>query len=140
MNLENHLLKTHLGMALAASLLAGPALAAPLTFQATDAPAGSAVLEVQADALVTMTALPFRLLIKDAAGKPLTGAKVDCSLTMPSMSMPENRPKLIERDGAYAGEMVLTCTMGDWRATCSREDTKGQRQTMTFDLGTARMK
>ena len=128
------------GLVLSACLLAGSALAAPLTFQATDAPAGSAVLEVQADALVTMTTLPFRLLIKDAAGKPLTGAKVSCDLSMPSMSMPENHPQITERNGAYTGEMVLTCTMGDWRATCTADDANGQRQTMTFNLGTARMK
>jgi hypothetical protein len=122
------------------SLLAAPAYAAPLRFAATDTPAGQATLEIQATELVTMTALPFRLLINDAGGKPLTGAKVSCDLSMPSMSMPENRPKVVERDGAYAGEMILTCTMGDWRATCVAEDEKGLRRTMTFDLGTARMK
>lgn len=114
--------------------------APPLHFEATDNPPGSAVLELQAEALVTMTAIPFRLMVKDTAGKPLTGAKVTCELTMPSMPMPENRPKVTERNGVYVGEMVLTCTMGEWRATCLVEDGKGMRRTMTFDLGTARMK
>ena len=129
---------------IAALLLAGlwtaPVLAAPLRFEAKEAPPGQAVLEIQADELVTMTTLPFRLLLKDAAGRPLTGARVDCALTMPSMAMPENKPKVVERDGTYAGEMILTCTMGDWRATCSAETGQGVRQTVTFDLGTARMK
>jgi hypothetical protein len=128
------------GLILAASLLAAPAHAAPLRFTATDTPAGQAALEIQAAELVTMTPLPFRLLISDAGGKPLTGAKVSCELSMPSMSMPENRPKVVERDGAYAGEMILTCTMGDWRVACLAEDEKGLRRTMTFDIGTARMK
>jgi hypothetical protein len=123
-------------------LSTSPALAAapPIRIQATTASSGQAVLELQTDELVTMTVIPFRLLISDAAGKPVTGARVSCDLTMPSMSMPENRPQMTERDGAYTGEMVLTCTMGDWRATCSAEDAKGQRQTMIFDLGPARMK
>ena len=124
------------------ALSISPALAAtpPIRIQTTTASSGQAVLELQTDELVTMTVIPFRLLISDAAGKPVTGARVSCDLTMPSMSMPENRPQMTERDGAYTGEMVLTCTMGDWRATCTAEDAKGQRQTMTFDLGTARMK
>jgi nitrogen fixation protein FixH len=128
------------GLILAASLVAAPADAAPLRFAATDTPAGQATLEIQAEELVTMTAIPFRLTINDAGGKPLTRAKVSCDLSMPSMSMPENRLKVVERDGAYAGEMILTCTMGDWRMTCNAEDGKGLRQTMTFDIGTARMK
>lgn len=128
------------GLILAASLLAAPAHAAPLRFAATEPPAGQATLEIQAEELVTMTVLPFRLLINDAGGKPLTGAKVSCELSMPSMSMPENRPKVVERDGAYAGEMILTCTMGDWRMTCNAEDANGQRRAVTFDIGTARMK
>lgn len=128
------------GLLLAACLGTIPADAAPLHFAATGTPAGQATLEIQAEELVTMTVLPFRLTINDAGGKPLTGAKVSCDLSMPSMSMPENRPKMVERDGAYAGEMILTCTMGDWRMTCNAEDGKGLRQTMTFDIGTARMK
>ena len=64
---------------IAALLLAGlwtaPGLAAPLRFEAKEAPPGQAVLEIQADELVTMTTLPFRLLLKDPAGRPLTGAR-----------------------------------------------------------------
>ena len=116
------------------------AFAAPLRFTAKDTAPGQALLEIQADELVTMTALPFRLILKDAAGTPVTGARVECELTMPSMRMPENRPKVVERDGAYVGEMILTCTMGAYQATCVAVDAGGARRTSTFDLGTARMK
>ena len=129
-----------LALALVISLLSGPALAAPLRFAAKDAAPGQATLEIQADELVTMSPLSFRLILKDAAGKPLTGVKVDCALSMPSMAMPENRPKVIERDGAYLGEMILTCTMGDWRMTCDAAGAKGEHWIMNFDIGTARMK
>jgi hypothetical protein len=128
------------GLLLTAGLYTTPTHAAPLSFAAKDLPAGQATLEIHAEQLVTMTALPFRLILKDAAGGPVTGARVECELTMPSMRMPENRPKVVERDGAYVGEMILTCTMGDYRATCVAEETTGARRTSTFDLGTARMK
>ena len=129
-----------LALLLCISLPPAAGLAAPLRFTAEGAAPGQATLEIQADQLVTMTALPFRLVLKDAAGTPVTGARVECELTMPSMHMPENRPKVVERDGAYVGEMILTCTMGAYRATCVAEDAGGTRRTATFDLGTARMK
>jgi hypothetical protein len=116
------------------------AAAASMPIQATTNSFGSAVLELQTDELVTMTALPFRLILHDEAGRPVTGAKVDCELSMPAMAMPENRPKIVERDGAYAGEMILTCTMGDWRMACVATQADGHRQTMSFDLGTARLR
>jgi hypothetical protein len=125
---------------MACSILVATAEAAPLRFNATETSSGQATLEIQSDELVTMTALPFRLLFSRTDGKPLTGAVVRCDLTMPSMPMPENRPQVTERDGAYVGEMILTCTMGDWRFLCVAEDGQGHRQTANFDIGTARMK
>lgn len=122
------------------ALSSGPANAGPIRLQASDAAPGSAVLELDADELVTMTVIPFRLTIRDAAGQPLTGAKVSCDMTMPSMAMPENRPKVSERNGSYGGELIFTCAMGAWRISCVAEKTDGSRQMMTFDIGTVRMK
>lgn len=116
------------------------ASAAPIRIVATDATPGSAVLELHTDELVTMTAIPFRITIRDAAGRPLTGAKVSCDMTMPSMTMPENRPRVTERDGAYGGELVFTCAMGAWRINCLAEKAEGSRQAMTFDIEKVRMK
>ncbi|NJC87638.1 MAG: hypothetical protein FIB02_03760 [Desulfuromonas sp.] len=116
------------------------AAVAPIRLTAMDATPGSAVLELYADELVTMTAIPFRLTIRDAAGRPLTGARVSCDMTMPSMTMPENRPKVTERDGAYGGELIFTCAMGAWRIGCLAEKTDGSRQAMTFDIEKVRMK
>ena len=127
-------------LSLALALPPGPAWAAPLAFPATAGGTGGAVLELQADKLVTMTAIPFRLTIRDAQGQPVTGARVNCNLTMPSMRMPDNRPKLTERDGAYVGELILTCTMGDYRAECVVEEAGGARRTLAFDIGRARLK
>lgn len=121
-------------------LSSGLANAGPIRLQDNDAAPGSAVLELYADELVTMTTIPFRLTIRDAAGQPLTGAKVSCDMTMPSMAMPENRPKVSERNGGYGGELIFTCAMGAWRIGCVAEKTDGSRQMMTFDIDKVRMK
>ena len=129
-----------LALVLAIGCAAGTALAAPISITAVDADPGSAILELQTDELVTMTAIPFRLLIRDAAGHAVTGARVSCDLTMPSMTMPENRPKVTERDGAYGGELIFTCAMGAWRIRCLAEHSDGSKQVMTFDIERVRMK
>ncbi|TLM68873.1 MAG: hypothetical protein FDZ69_01325 [Deltaproteobacteria bacterium] len=125
---------------LAAVVLHGEVCAAPVRITAAGTPAGSATLELQADELVTMTPIPFRLLVSDGAGRPVTGARVSCDMIMPSMTMPENRPRITERDGAYVGEMIFTCAMGAWRINCLAEKTDGSRQAMSFDIETVRMK
>ena len=79
-----------LALILFISLPPAAGFAAPLRFAANDVAPGQATLEIEADELVTMTALPFRLILKDAAGTPVTGARVECELTMPSMRMPRN--------------------------------------------------
>jgi hypothetical protein len=129
-----------LGIGLLLGISPGVANAGPIRLHARDAAPGSAILEFQADELVTMTPILFRLFIADASGRPLTGAKVSCDMTMPSMAMPENRPRATERDGAYAGEMIFTCAMGAWRIACTAEKTDGSRQTVTFDIDKVRMK
>ena len=55
------------------SVFAWSAAAAPLRFAASEAGSRQATLEIQSDELVTMTALPFRLVINHPDGKPLTG-------------------------------------------------------------------
>jgi len=128
-------------LGLALGLGPGVAWTAPVTFQSTAGSSGSAVLELDTDALVTMTMIPFRLSIKDAAGTPLTGANVRCELTMPSMAMPENLPKVTEReDGSYGGELIFTCAQGAWRMTCQTEKGAAGSQTMIFDIPKVRMK
>jgi YtkA-like len=129
-----------LALVLALGCASGTVMAAPISIFARDAAPGSAIFELQADELVTMTAIPFRLLIRDAAGQPVTGARVSCDLTMPSMTMPENRPQVTERDGGYGGELIFTCAMGAWRIQCLAEQNDGSRRVMTFDIEKVRMK
>jgi len=109
-------------------------------FEVPAAAGGTAVLEFAAAPLVAMTVVPFRLELKKADGTPLTGAAVRCDLTMPSMPMPENRPKVSARDGAYVGELIFTCTQGAWRFTCVVAQPDGQQQTLAFDIPRVRLK
>lgn len=129
-----------LGMAIILIISVLPAAAAPIRIKAADAPPGNSVLELQTDELVTMTPIPFRLLIKDANGRPLTGAQVTCDMTMPSMTMPENRPRVTEQDGVYTGEMIFTCAMGAWRITCTAISADNSSRTVTFDIESVKMK
>lgn len=114
--------------------------AATTRFELPAAAGGTAVLEFAAAQLVAMTVIPFRLALKNADGTPLTGATVRCDLTMPSMPMPENRPKITEHDGAYVGELIFTCTRGAWRLTCVVDQADGQQQTLAFAIPRVRMK
>lgn len=109
-------------------------------FDAPGVNGGTAVLEFAAAPLVAMTVIPFRLDLKNADGTPLSGAAVSCDLTMPSMPMPENRPKISEHDGVYIGELIFTCTQGAWRLTCAVTQPDGGQQTLAFDIPRVRMK
>jgi hypothetical protein len=114
--------------------------ASPIVIPATGTNFGSAVLELQTEELVTMTAIPFRLLIGDADGKPVTGLHLLCDMSMPSMVMPENRPKATERDGAYTGVMIFTCAQGAWRIVCYTDKSDGERRSATFDIERVKLK
>lgn len=125
------------------ALLLPPAYAenrANTRFEAASATGATAVLEFAATPLVAMTAIPFRLELKNADGTPLTGADVRCNLSMPSMPMPDNRPHVTARDGAYVGEIIFTCTQGAWRFSCTANSADGKQQTLAFDIPRVRMK
>jgi len=109
-------------------------------FEAAATNGGSASLELAAAPLVAMTVIPFRLDLKNADGTPLSGAAVSCDLTMPSMPMPENRPKISARTGAYFGEIVFTCTQGAWRFTCIVVTPGGKQQALVFDIPIVRLR
>lgn len=109
-------------------------------FEASSAAGVTAILEFAAAPLVAMTVIPFRLEVKNADGTPFAGTAVSCDLTMPSMPMPDNRPKVTARDGAFVGEIIFTCTQGAWRFTCTASGGSGSPQTFAFDLPRVRLK
>lgn len=134
--------KTNLGLltALLLTLVPGLGYASHIELTAKGAEPGSAVLELATEVLVTMTPIPFRLLIRDAQGQAVKGAQVSCEMTMPAMKMPENKPKVTERDGAYSGDLMFTCAQGAWLISCEVA-AKGQpKKILTFDIERVRMR
>ncbi|BCR03417.1 hypothetical protein DESUT3_04860 [Desulfuromonas versatilis] len=125
-----------LGLLLAVLLLSGPAAAGEegLTrLQARGDRGSLAVLELQGAPLRTMTPVPFRLLLQDEAGQPLTGANLSCDLTMPAMPMPANRPAVSAAAEGYAGEAIFTMA-GAWRASFAASWPEGRQESFVFDI------
>jgi hypothetical protein len=132
-------LKRALPYCLLATLTPGVPSATAIELVAKGAEPGSAVLELDTEVLVTMTKIPFRLVVKDAAGQPVSGAQVSCDLTMPDMIMPKNRPKVSPRDGFYGGDLIFTCAQGAWRISCEVLRQGHPRQTLIFDIDRVRL-
>lgn len=134
--------KTSLALlaALLFALAPGLGRAAHITLTAKGAEPGSAVLELATNKLVTMTPIPFRLRITDADGQAVKGAAVNCDMTMPSMKMPENRPKVAERNGYYIGELMFTCAQGAWLIRCEVVAQGQPGRTLSFEIEGVRMR
>ncbi|MBV9850756.1 MAG: FixH family protein [Armatimonadetes bacterium] len=59
----------------------------------------------------------FTIMVKDAHGRPISGATVTADLTMPGMDMGENKVALTpQAPGTYAGAGRFTMA-GSWRVT-----------------------
>jgi len=94
---------------------------------------GKAILDLASSPLVTMTPIPFHLMLTDVTGAPTTGVEVSCNLTMPAMQMPENRPAIREKDGVYWGEAIFTMA-GAWQATFNVQMPDGRLELLIFDI------
>lgn len=94
---------------------------------------GKAILNLASAPLRTMTPTPFHLMLTDVTGAPITGVEVSCDLTMPAMPMPENRPRVHEKDGVYWGEAIFTMA-GAWQATFSVRMPDGRLELLIFDI------
>jgi hypothetical protein len=112
----------------------------PLRRETVTAAGSRVVFELAAAPPLTMTATPLRLRLTDARGAPLTGAAVDCDLTMPAMPMPQNRPPLHEEAaGVYAGEALFTMA-GAWRASFVIRRPDGRSEQAVFDIGEVKLR
>jgi hypothetical protein len=75
----------------------------------------------------------LELTLTDAQGRPVTGAAVTMELTMPSMSMPPNRPLVYELgNGVYASQALFTMA-GEWEVH-ALVDQPGGSDSFTFRL------
>jgi hypothetical protein len=112
----------------------------PLRLETAGPAGGRARFELGSAPPRTMTPTPMQLELTTADGAPLTGAEVECDLTMPAMSMPVNRPQLRESTpGVYACEAVFTMA-GDWEATFDIRLPDGEHRRLVFALGEATLR
>ena len=108
--------------------------ASVLKFRAPGDFATNAELELKTATLSAGTPIPFRLVIRDAAGYPLAGAQVRCDLVTPAAPGPKNEPRVGEKDGVYTGKMTFS-RAGYWRAVFSFTPRDGSAGQVVFDLG-----
>ena len=86
------------------------AFAEEIRYQKTSDAGVTYELIIEAETPEVMKALPVRLNLFDEEGTQITGAQIGCSLTMPAMAMPNNKPPIKESDqpGQYEGIFLLT--------------------------------
>lgn len=76
----------------------------------------------------------FEITIRDAAGNPVAGARVSLDLSMPAHAMPENRPRVQEREGGRYVTAGSFSMGGEWLAVVDVALTDGRRARAEFPL------
>lgn len=112
----------------------GPhAEAAPLTRTCSSGVEVS--IDFETDRLVALQPVPARLRIVDAAGAPVSGALVYCSLYIPNFATGSNSPKLKPggQDGVYEGLLVFS-REGTWNADLTINLPNGNYEEVTFTI------
>ncbi|PLY00620.1 MAG: hypothetical protein C0623_07095 [Desulfuromonas sp.] len=98
-----------------------------------------AKLVFAADALKTMTEIPFRIEFGDDPGhRPILHSAV-CSLTMPAMPMPANHPNLKCSKSTCTGTAVFTMA-GAWQATFGLIMENGANTSISIGIDMVEMK
>ena len=78
-------------------------------------PSTTALLKTSPDRPAPMQEALLELTLRDAQGRPVTGAAVSLDLTMPGMAMPPNRPAISEvGNGVYTARAFFTMA-GEWQ-------------------------
>jgi nitrogen fixation protein FixH len=91
---------------------------------------GKVVLTTDPPAPVSGQDTAFRVTLTDAAGKPVSGAKVEADLKMQTMDMGKNVVSLADKgDGTYEGKGQFTMA-GPWNIiiVVTKAGTTGQQQ------------
>ncbi|AMV72716.1 hypothetical protein JCM30471_12320 [Desulfuromonas carbonis] len=116
-----------------ALLLPGWAMAASTRIAASGQAGYRGLLEFAASPLQTMRPTAFTLTLQDPTGLETTAPDASCSLVMPAMAMPENRPRVTRSGGHFAGEAIFTMA-GAWQmlVTLRRDGTEVDH--LTFDI------
>lgn len=92
-------------------------------------------LSIAAESLQTMQPLPVVVTVSTADGRPVSRAKLSCSLTMPAMAMPHNAPPLKESAEAGRYEGIFLLTMGGvWNVELSALHISGSRDAVVIEI------
>ena len=82
------------------------------TYRATSSVGNAYELVIESETTEVMKPLPVTITLLSQDGSPISGANITCSLTMPAMAMPSNKPPIKESSNAGQYEGVLLLTMG----------------------------
>jgi hypothetical protein len=94
----------------------------------------TAQFTIPEDPAPVMKETPLTLTLHDAEGQPVNDASVRHDLTMPGMTMPPNKPEVIEKDdGVYEAKAIFTME-GEWRCRTEVELPDGVSLEFTFDF------
>jgi hypothetical protein len=106
-----------------------------IKYQATSDTGMTYELTIEAESPEVMKPLPFMLQIIDKDGEQISGAQINCSLTMPAMAMPSNKPpiKEVAQTGQYKGVFLLTMG-GLWHAQLSLSCCNGRTDTVVIPI------
>ena len=125
-----------------AAVAAGLALA--LTAAASAWGAVAPLMEEMHGFVITLATTPhvparqeattFEVTVRDAAGKPVSGARVSLDLKMAGMAMEENRPRVLERGGGRYVAAAALSMGGEWLAAVEVVHTDGRRARAEFPL------
>lgn len=116
-------------------LISSSSLAENIRYQETSSSGISYELIIEADAAEVMKPLPVKINILKPDGSPKTGAKLSCSLTMPAMAMPTNKPPIKESDKAGQYEGIFLLTMGGlWNVELTATFISGKKDTVIIPI------
>lgn len=106
-----------------------------MRYQVTSEAGVSYELVIESETSEVMKPLPVTVNVSGPNGAPITGAQLSCSLTMPAMAMPNNKPPLKEsaKSGQYKGVFLLTMG-GLWHVELSSTHMTGERETVVISI------
>lgn len=92
-------------------------------------------LIIESEAPEVLKPLPVKLNVSDQDGNGIKGAQISCSLTMPAMAMPTNKPpvKATGVEGQYSSLFLLTMG-GLWHVELTATYSSGETDRITIPV------
>jgi YtkA-like len=117
------------------ALTSSPAFAKHISYHGTSDSGISYELIIESETPEVMKPLPVKINVSRPDGTPATEAKITCSLTMPAMAMPNNKPPIKEsgKTGQYQGVFLLTMG-GLWNVELTTAFVSGEQDTVVIPI------